>query len=217
MAAADDRWSSAPTDGCAGGDRRAVRLGGAGPAVLGTSSSCGPFPPFPPEIARDTDMLEITRTWTFTNDKFRHPQRRTAALALSDEQPDKYAVVGNRSRTARARRSPAVRAADAPVDRRRALRSAADGLRSSRSPARGGLRGLNVTIPFKLDAAKLRPADAGGRGWPAPSNTLKFDGEAITGDNTDASRFVRDVTQRLKFHIQDSSILVSAPAAACAG
>jgi protein TonB len=29
-----------------------------------------PFPPFPPEIARDTDMLEITRTWTFTNDKF---------------------------------------------------------------------------------------------------------------------------------------------------
>jgi len=29
-----------------------------------------PFPPFPPEIARDTDMLEITRTWIFTNDKF---------------------------------------------------------------------------------------------------------------------------------------------------
>ena len=29
-----------------------------------------PFPPFPPEIARDTDVLEITRTWTFTNDKF---------------------------------------------------------------------------------------------------------------------------------------------------
>lgn len=29
-----------------------------------------PFPPFPPEIARDTDMLEITRTWMFTNDKF---------------------------------------------------------------------------------------------------------------------------------------------------
>jgi len=29
-----------------------------------------PFPPFPPEIARDTDILEITRTWIFTNDKF---------------------------------------------------------------------------------------------------------------------------------------------------
>jgi protein TonB len=29
-----------------------------------------PFPPFPPEIARDTDIIEITRTWIFTNDKF---------------------------------------------------------------------------------------------------------------------------------------------------
>jgi protein TonB len=29
-----------------------------------------PFPPFPPEIARDTDILEITRTWMFTNDQF---------------------------------------------------------------------------------------------------------------------------------------------------
>jgi len=29
-----------------------------------------PFPPFPPEIARDTDVLEITRTWIFTNDRF---------------------------------------------------------------------------------------------------------------------------------------------------
>jgi protein TonB len=29
-----------------------------------------PFPPFPPEIARDTDILEITRTWMFTNDEF---------------------------------------------------------------------------------------------------------------------------------------------------
>ncbi|MCL2161835.1 MAG: TonB family protein [Betaproteobacteria bacterium] len=28
-----------------------------------------PYDEFPPEIARDTDILEITRTWTFTNDK----------------------------------------------------------------------------------------------------------------------------------------------------
>jgi len=27
-----------------------------------------PYPPFPPDIARDTDILEITRTWIFTND-----------------------------------------------------------------------------------------------------------------------------------------------------
>jgi protein TonB len=29
----------------------------------------GPFPPFPPEIAHDTDVLEITRTWIFTNNQ----------------------------------------------------------------------------------------------------------------------------------------------------
>ena len=39
-----------------------------------------PFPPFPPEIARDTDILQITRTWIFTNDKFatRSGERPTA-------------------------------------------------------------------------------------------------------------------------------------------
>lgn len=28
-----------------------------------------PYPPFPPDVARDTDILEITRTWIFTNDQ----------------------------------------------------------------------------------------------------------------------------------------------------
>ncbi|MEF9996080.1 MAG: TonB family protein [Burkholderiaceae bacterium] len=28
-----------------------------------------PFAPFPPEVAKDTDILEITRTWIFTNDQ----------------------------------------------------------------------------------------------------------------------------------------------------
>lgn len=30
----------------------------------------GPYAPFPPDVARDTDILEITRTWVFTNDQF---------------------------------------------------------------------------------------------------------------------------------------------------
>lgn len=33
-------------------------------------SLASPYPPFPPELARDTDVLEITRTWIFTNDQF---------------------------------------------------------------------------------------------------------------------------------------------------
>ena len=48
---------------------------GSGSAVLDRAARriaalATPFPPFPPDIARDTDLLEITRTWQFTNDQF---------------------------------------------------------------------------------------------------------------------------------------------------
>lgn len=42
-----------------------------------------PFPPFPPEIARDTDILEITRTWMFTNDQFATRQSGATATGQS--------------------------------------------------------------------------------------------------------------------------------------
>ena len=46
-----------------------------GSSVLDTAAQrivklSAPFPPFPPDMARDTDRLEITRTWIFTNDQF---------------------------------------------------------------------------------------------------------------------------------------------------
>lgn len=33
-------------------------------------SMAAPYPPFSPDLARDTDILDITRTWIFTNDQF---------------------------------------------------------------------------------------------------------------------------------------------------
>jgi len=46
-----------------------------GSAVLDSAAQrivklSAPFPPFPPDMARDTDRLEITRSWIFTNDQF---------------------------------------------------------------------------------------------------------------------------------------------------
>ena len=46
-----------------------------GSAVLDSAAQrivklSAPYPPFPPDMARDTDRLEITRTWIFTNDQF---------------------------------------------------------------------------------------------------------------------------------------------------
>jgi protein TonB len=40
-----------------------------------------PYPPFPAEIAHDTDVLEITRTWIFTNNQFGTRPAGTAADA----------------------------------------------------------------------------------------------------------------------------------------
>lgn len=36
-------------------------------AAMRIVKMAAPYAPFPPEIRRDTDMIEITRTWTFTN------------------------------------------------------------------------------------------------------------------------------------------------------
>jgi len=44
-----------------------------------------PYPPFPPDVARDTDILEITRTWVFTNDQF--ATRSAPASAATNEKP----------------------------------------------------------------------------------------------------------------------------------
>jgi shikimate dehydrogenase len=71
-----------------------------------------------------------------------------------------------------------------------------------------GYRGLNVTVPFKQDAAKLADDLTPRARLAGAVNTLKFDEDTILGDNTDGIGFVRDVRERLKFDLSDCSILV---------
>jgi len=71
-----------------------------------------------------------------------------------------------------------------------------------------GYRGLNVTVPFKIDAAKLADDLSARARLAGAVNTLKFDGDSIFGDNTDGIGFVRDVSGRLKFSIEGSAILI---------
>jgi shikimate dehydrogenase len=71
-----------------------------------------------------------------------------------------------------------------------------------------GYRGLNVTVPFKLDAAKLSDDLMPRARLAGAVNTLKFDGDTIIGDNTDGIGFVRDVRDRLKFDFSECSVLV---------
>jgi shikimate dehydrogenase len=71
-----------------------------------------------------------------------------------------------------------------------------------------GYRGLNVTVPFKLDAAKLANELTPRARLAGAVNTLKFDGDTILGDNTDGIGFVRDVTERLGFGFGGCAVLV---------
>jgi len=71
-----------------------------------------------------------------------------------------------------------------------------------------GFRGLNVTVPFKLDAAKLADDLTPRARLAGAVNTLKFDEDTILGDNTDGIGFVRDVRERLQFDLSNCSVLV---------
>jgi len=82
--------------------------------------------------------------------------------------------------------------------------------------AEGG-RGLNVTLPFKLQAFELaqersdRAADA------QAVNTLKFDGSTLYGDNTDGVGLLRDIEHNLGFEIQGRSVLLMGAGGAAQG
>lgn len=123
---------------------------------------------------------------------------------------DKYAVVGNPIAHSRSpeihrlfakqtKQSISYEKLAAPLD---GFEEFALGLRDA------GYLGLNVTIPFKLDAAKLADDLTPRARLAGAVNTLKFDGDVILGDNTDGIGFVRDVTERLKFKLAGSCILI---------
>jgi len=124
--------------------------------------------------------------------------------------PDRYAVVGNPISHSRS-----------PEIHRMFARSTGQGVSYEKleAPLDGfdefalalrdsGYRGLNVTIPFKIDAAKLADDLSPRARLAGAVNTLKFDGDDILGDNTDGIGFVRDLRHRLDFRVAGSAILI---------
>ena len=69
-------------------------------------------------------------------------------------------------------------------------------------------QGLNVTIPFKLDAFRCSSKCSSIARQARAVNTLKFENGKIIGDNTDGEGFVKDVQDRLKFKIENKSIMI---------
>jgi shikimate dehydrogenase len=80
-----------------------------------------------------------------------------------------------------------------------------------------GLRGLNVTAPFKLDAfsyAQERSEDAQ---WAGAANALKFDGDRVLAQNFDGIGLVRDVVHNLGVPMRGRRLLLLGAGGAARG
>lgn len=74
---------------------------------------------------------------------------------------------------------------------------------------RQGLRGLNVTVPFKEEAFRLVDHRTTRAELAGAVNTIWSEtGGALTGDNTDGAGFLRDLTQRLGFEPAGRQVLI---------
>src|SRR5690606_2141040 len=123
---------------------------------------------------------------------------------------DRYAVIGNPIAHSR---SPAIHAHFAEATGQdivyeRLLAPVAGFAQAALRFRDEGGRGLNVTLPFKLDAfalAGLRSARAEAAG---AVNLLAFDGDRIYGDNTDGAGLVRDIEVRLALPLAGRAVML---------
>lgn len=132
---------------------------------------------------------------------------------------DRYAVIGNPVAHSK---SPRIHAAFAAQTGQRmqyeALLAPLDGFVATVADFRdGGGRGLNVTVPFKLEAHafadRLTPrAEAAGA-----VNTLRFDATGALGDNTDGAGLVRDLVHNLACPLGGARILLLGAGGAARG
>ena len=132
---------------------------------------------------------------------------------------DIYAVIGNPIAHSK---SPEIHARFAgqtgqDIDYRRLLAPLDDFAGTVAAFIAAGGKGANVTVPFKLEAfalaTRLTPrAQAAGA-----VNTLKFDGDAILGDNTDGVGLVADIVRNAGVALAGRRILLLGAGGAARG
>lgn len=82
--------------------------------------------------------------------------------------------------------------------------------------AAGG-RGLNVTVPFKLEAHALAQRLSPRAAAAGAVNTLRFDADGIFGDNTDGFGLVRDIEANLGVKLEGARVLLLGAGGAARG
>lgn len=132
---------------------------------------------------------------------------------------DRYAVVGNpiaHSRSPQIHEAFARSTGQALTYER--LLAPLDGFAETvgRFAAEGG-KGLNVTVPFKLEALALAHAASDRAKAAGAANTLKRDGDGWYADNTDGAGIVRDLTANLDVALAGRDVLVLGAGGAARG
>lgn len=83
---------------------------------------------------------------------------------------------------------------------------------------RQGGKGLNITVPFKLDAWEASDQMSRRAERAVAVNTISFNDEGkIAGDNTDGIGLIRDLTINHKLSIKDKNILILGAGGAARG
>jgi shikimate dehydrogenase len=80
-----------------------------------------------------------------------------------------------------------------------------------------GGKGLNVTLPFKLEAHALADSLTERARAAGAVNTLKFEDGRILGDNTDGAGLVTDIERNAAFAMRDKRILLLGAGGAARG
>jgi shikimate dehydrogenase len=128
------------------------------------------------------------------------------------EKPDRYAVMGNPVAHSK---SPAIHALFAQQFKHRieyiAIQVDVGGFPQAVDQFRAnGGKGLNVTVPFKLEAHRLAEDNLSERAKLAGAvNTLKFEADGrIFGDNTDGAGLMHDISRNLNVSLKGRQVLV---------
>lgn len=132
---------------------------------------------------------------------------------------DLYAVIGNPVSHSK---SPSIHSAFALQTNQAmeyiALLSPIDGFKTTVENFRQqGGKGLNVTVPFKLEAYQLSTRLTERARIAQAVNTLKFEGNEVLGDNTDGVGLVRDIELNLLIPIAAKRVLLLGAGGAARG
>jgi shikimate dehydrogenase len=132
---------------------------------------------------------------------------------------DRYAVIGNPIAHSK---SPAIHAAFARQCGQdmayEAILAPLEGFRAAVEAFRqAGGRGMNVTVPFKLEALELADKPTERARQAGAVNTLRFEAGGVFGDNTDGTGLVRDIREELGIALRGKRVLILGAGGAARG